>query len=72
MGYSEDSHHVSKSDIFVHCRRDHRPDHDLPGFGGEDGPAAGRLPDGPRLLRFPLVYVHLLHGRSGEVELSGE
>ena len=53
-------------------RRDHRPDHDLPGVGGEDGPAAGRLPDGPRLLRLPLVYVHLLHGRSGEVELSGE
>ena len=72
MGYSDNLHHVRKSDFFAHRRRDHRPDDDLPGLGGEDGPAAGRLPDGPRLLRIPLLYVHLLHSRSGESEIKGK
>ena len=72
MGYSDNLHHVRKSDFFAHRRRDHRPDYDLSGLGGEDGPAAGRLPDGPRLLRIPLLYVHLLHSRSGESEIKGE
>ena len=58
--------------VIAHRRRDHRPDYDLPRLGGEDGPAAGRLPDGPRLLRIPLLYVHLLHSRSGESEIKGE
>ena len=72
MGYSDNSHHAKKSDFFVHRRHDHRPDYDLSGFGGEDGPAAGRLPDGPRLLRIPLFYVHILHSRSGESEMKGK